>query len=437
MINDIFRALTVGQPWPPATEKVRIERYQQETWLRDSKYSLLWSDRWGYIKGDPASQVNIGPNFPLLATKKVADTMLYQPPTFTCEYETTQDELNDYLDLINIDDILQKAVWDMSSHGHAIMAITGDMDEPTVKVIPPHNWFSLDSDKNMIVDIYNTAENRRTLQCTLYMGDIIIAVAVTLEGTIAGTWSISSVSEPMILTLPQSMNMVYVAHNCASSEDLIGKSDYTDDIFYMMKSLAMRYRHRSSILSRHADPSVIGPLEYMVNDPITGEPVFKSGGRYFPYESVLEQKAPEMKYLTWDGQLSAVENEISDLAMALLKVLELPPVALANDLAAASSGTALRLQMSPLLMKAARFRTSLNAVLPRMLQDALYLRGYDTGRIKITWRDGLPIDPMEEAQRLELLTRSMIYSPEQSLAELGHNDTKIQEIITDNAAKIL
>jgi hypothetical protein len=93
--------------------------------------------------------------------------------------------------------------------------------------------------------------------------------------------------------------------------------------------------------------------------------------------------------------------------------------------------------MTPLLTKAARWRTALDGVFPTTLRAALLQQGVNTGEVNIIWRDGLPVDPLEEATRLQTLVGSMIYSPEQALQELGHDDESILQIITDSAAKVL
>jgi hypothetical protein len=430
-----------GEPWPPKTEVARIDRYTLENNIRSSSFSKVFTDRRSYVAGDPRTQVSYGPNYPLLATKKTTDALLYQPPQFVAELEESDSSLQVWLRENNILSLLQEAIWDISAHGHTVLRI----DENTGKllVVSPSAWIPVyDIDGSLYANIvWNTYKDgdKTALLARVCQDGIITYKHFELAGTLLGF----TIGAPMefdetVVQTRLPINNVQIIHNSKGTDSQLGVSDYTDDVIGLTKSLALRYKHRAEILDRHADPNIVGPLEYMVSDPITGEPLFKSGGRYFPYESSLEQKAPEMQYLTWDGQLAAVENEILDMTTVILRMLELPPAAMANETAsAATSGTALRLQMAPLLTKAARWRTALDGVLPTTLRAALLQQGINTGEINIIWRDGLPVDPLEEASRLQVLVSSMIYSPEQALQELGHDDESIQQIITDSAAKVL
>jgi hypothetical protein len=391
------------------------------------------------MMGDPRNMVKYGPNYPLLATKKTTDALLYQPPEFVAELEESQKALDTWLKNHNLIATLQEAIWDISAHGHAVLLLQSS----GISVVNPLNWIPVydmfgEISYHVIFNVVKTDNEHTQLYVVSYFEGFMVMQGFELTGGLQGYTMGDPLYEPFFLPSNLPINMVQIVHNSKGSDAALGKSDYSDDVIGLTKSLALRYKHRAEILDRHADPNIIGPLEFMVSDPITGEPLFKSGGRYFPYENVLDQKAPEMQYLTWDGQLSAVENEILDMTTVLLRMLELPPAAMANETAsAATSGTALRLQMAPLLTKAARWRTALDGIIPNLLRAALVLQAVNTGEINIIWRDGLPVDPLEEATRLQLLVSSMIYSPEQALEELGHSDESITRITRDTAAKIL
>jgi hypothetical protein len=126
-------------------------------------------------------------------------------------------------------------------------------------------------------------------------------------------------------------------------------------------------------------------------------------GNYFARESADD--AP-VEYVTWDGQLSAAFTQVEKLVNFLYTISEMGPALLGSDdmkVGTATSGTALRLRMISPLAKVARIRMHMDPAVKKAIQlcsqlggkDVIDLSGTD---ISITWRDGLPSDPMEEAQ---------------------------------------
>ena len=123
------------------------------------------------------------------------------------------------------------------------------------------------------------------------------------------------------------------------------------------------------------------------------------GGRYFPLNA--DESPPQ--YITWDGQLTAAFQEISELMDMFYLTSETSRAAFGQlDAGQITSGAALRRLMMAPLAKVNRIRLRFDPRLKDVIMTAAMLASVNGGQdavpdsISIEWRDGLPEDPAEQ-----------------------------------------
>jgi hypothetical protein len=175
--------------------------------------------------------------------------------------------------------------------------------------------------------------------------------------------------------------------------------DYTD-IDSIMSELLVRLGQIARILDKHADPTVTGPMSALERNE-AGKWVLKLGG-YIPRD---DKNDAEAKYITWDGHLDANFNMIEQLINMLHAISEMGSQLLGdkNEDGGALSGTALRFKMVSPLAKVKRVSMRLKPALEKAIILCSKLGGDDVvdlskTSVSVTFLDGLPNDPKEEAE---------------------------------------
>ena len=111
------------------------------------------------------------------------------------------------------------------------------------------------------------------------------------------------------------------------------------------------------------------------------------------------------EYMTWDGKLEAAEKQIDRLIELIFYISETSPAAFGMDkLSAQESGAALKKRLMRTLAKVNRKKLYADPAIKDVLEIAQMLDvewaggSYEVERPTITWADGLPDDPKEEAE---------------------------------------
>lgn len=133
--------------------------------------------------------------------------------------------------------------------------------------------------------------------------------------------------------------------------------------------------------------------------------VFAKVGDYFPCDS--DTVKPE--YLVWDASMDANFKQIELLTNQLYTISEMGSAVfgdLTNKAGDVPSGSALRrLMMSP-LAKARRIANRFDPILKKIISASAGILGVEIApeEITITWHDGLPADPAEDAEIMSVRT---------------------------------
>jgi hypothetical protein len=189
--------------------------------------------------------------------------------------------------------------------------------------------------------------------------------------------------------------LVVWINNKLSSERYYGQSDYKPSIISLIESLELLFAQRAEVLAKFTSPTPVVPESATVFDHSKKEWVYKPG------QAIITKPGdPSPSLMVWQAELGAVDRAIEQSMDQLLQMLQLSRVLLAGQgQGTAESGTALRIRLIPTLSKVSKYARAAEKAIPKVLNLWSQLHGPEIPLEKITvnLQDGIPDDPMEEA----------------------------------------
>lgn len=411
--------LEVGQEWPPASERARLDQYCDNALLFDGEHPAVFQDWYRLLRQDQRATLEIVVNLTKRVSTLWADLLVGEPPRFSAVDEDSAEQ--DAIDRLVNDNELATTMYelalDISRFGDGLLLIRLEPGRSAIiEAISPQVWFPVVSPVNVrditahvlgwTYDLGSGREKRTYLRAQVHTAGRIEHRLYELgQGRIRQQLDGAAV-EPGWVDVEQTgvtRPLVIQAPGLRTSNQLHGMDDY-GDIISIVQEMSARVAQISRILDKHADPSMYGGAENTRVDPKTGETaVDAAGGAYY----VVQDGEQPPGYVTWDGQLTAAFTELEQLLELFYITSETTPAAFGQLKAGlAESGSALkRLLLAP-LAKVNRIRLRMD---PRIRQ-AIRLAGElerrngrgtpEIGEITIGWNDGLPED-IREAVQLE------------------------------------
>ena len=469
-----LEVLSVGQPWPPACEKTRMEAYKDDRALLSGAHHDVFADIVRLIQKDRRrTQTYIALAHPRRIVKAFGDMVLGEAPTIKVkgvdEVEPSegedvespaQEQVESYVEEMDLLHEAHQSLVDMQSLGEGVLKVTlKDCGvaglRPRITATDPCIWYPVvsDEDKQDVVSHILAwtwdckGEDRKTTRLlkaethepgivTTYTGTIRGGKIDTLELVAALDASGKPIANPVMTLVDECL--VVPMFNFRSTCDSTGTSDF-NDLMPILAEMEVRLYLIASILDKHSDPKLYGPRSLVEQDPATGEAVATNT------DLILvdaDEKPPG--YVTWEGQLTAAYHELDFLAEQALFVMEATPAMFGNIQGTVTSGAALKRLLIAPLMKASRLRNRLDVALTKALTLASQLHATVEGSgavvfsdVSIEWQDGLPEDPMETATIHSLLVTSKIESIEDAVrAVFGvEGDELVQRMARLDAAK--
>lgn len=411
--------LSTGQPWPPECECERMEMYHHNKELFEGEHAEVYREDLKRIERvignfDEVISYPVIINFHKLMTLKTADLLLGEPPQISAgdtgsKEQTSVETIEKNSDLLNT---MYMSAIDISRYGDGILNIRSAGEHGIIDITQPHYWYPVVSPDNVkeitnhvLAWCYETGNGDKTnryLKARVHYKGYYDEKVYHLDGSTIGTLMTSQ----RVQTKLDDFAIVPIS-NVSTSDRITGIDDYTD-IDSIVSELIVRVSQVSRILDKHAAPSMQGPMTALEQDPETGQWRLKTG-TYFPRDSSDD---PEVAYITWDAQLTANFTQIEKLVNFLYTVSEMGSAVfgdLSNSTGQVPSGSALkRLMISP-LAKVNRIRMRFDPAIKKAIKLCSQLGGKGIVNltdvdISITWQDGLPGDPTEEANIINLRT---------------------------------
>ena len=421
MLTDLS-FLEQGQKFPPESEAARLEMYEINRALFETKHSDVYKKQLERIERvignfDQVISYQVLFNFQKKMSLKVADLLLGEPPQITASKETEQATIDAIKKKSDLDNTSYETAIDISRYGDGLLYVRQDPKDGAgiIDITQPSAWFPVVSPDNVkdvthhvLAWVYTTGSGdskRKHLKAMVHEKGAYEIRQHELEGTTIGREE----AVPERFLLPLDDFAVIQIPNVITSDRATGLDDYTD-IDSIVAELMVRVGQVARILDKHADPSMYGPESALERDPKTGRWSLKAGS-YFIAENDAGNAAP-VGYIVWDGQLEAAFKQIDRLINMLYTISEMGS-ALFGDMndktGAAPSGTALRRLMISPLAKVNRIRMRFDPALKKAIRLCSMIGGPGITSLKdtelsIKWADGLPGDPMEEATIIDLRT---------------------------------
>lgn len=354
-------------------------------------------------------------NYQKLLSLKVADLLLGEAPTITAGKEGSAEQLTVDLIATNTDLIntAYEAAIDVSRYGDGLFYVYPEEGSGQIDVTQPPIWFPIVSDMNLKKILYHvlawtyevgTGDQKRThLKVHIHEKGRY----TEREYLLSNRNIEKQIVDDVVVQTGLSDFAVIQVPNVLTSDRVHGMDDYSD-IDSIISELLVRLGQISRVLDKHADPSVEGPSSALEKDPQSGEWVLKMG----KFISRDDKDDPETKYIVWDAQMDANFKIIEQLINFLHAISEMGSSLLgdkAESDGAAPSGTSLRFRLISPLAKVKRIAMRFEPALIKAIKLCSQLKGNGAidltdVPISITWNDGLPNDPKEEADIIALRT---------------------------------
>lgn len=430
MNPDEISFLQIGEPWPPRNEIPRLQRYAHNKNLFTGEHAKVYQDWVRMLREDQKATLELTVNFPGAISKLFADLLFGEMPSYVADDddEEWQAWIDDFVKSNQLNKLNYTAALAQSYRGEALfkLRLVEGKERAKVDIIPASIWFPVvDPDNVSEIQAHVLAWTKEVERKTTFgreQKDKYLRAEIHTPGlishrlyrldkdNISGRVDMrelydnpppddeeTGVDAPLIVHIP----------NLEIDDTVYGVDDYmeADTLF---QELDIRLAQIARVLDKHTDPDIYGPpgIDGRV-DPITKEPITRAGGKYI---EVQREDVPPA-YLVWDAQLEANFKFIDRILQGLYIATDTNAAAFSLvEGGSFPSGAALkRLLMRPLARtnrKRLYFDPALKElfVLAAELERANGRKAPEGLVVAIEWKDGLPDDPMEQAQIEQLRT---------------------------------
>ena len=400
-----------GRPWPPedADEAARLKEHAFMRQIYNGLHEKVFPRYIAYLadQSKDSKKQKIILDWPELATDSYINLLLGEEP------EIVAGSRDDLPDLPN-----DQAFIDVSRYGIGLYEVS----DAGIQALNPENCYIVVSPGNIQLPqafvFFHTWKEKEAQKEIEYVkftvhrpGNIQHLVYLISSG--AGlTKSEKKLSGPLPLgdfpayaglevdaegyQFPPVEDMLVVAvNNKLSSERYYGQSDYKPSIISLIESLELLFAQRAEVLAKFTSPTPVVPESATVFDHSKEEWVYKPG------QAIITKPGdPSPSLMVWQAELGAVDRAIEQSMDQLLQMLQLSRVLLAGQgQGTAESGTALRIRLIPTLSKVSKYARAAEKAIPAVLHlwSQLHLPEIPIEEIEVKLKDGIPDDPMEEA----------------------------------------
>lgn len=418
MLTDLS-FLQTGQPWPPKSERARLDTYAANRKLFEAEHAEVFKDSVRRVLRSAeesglmeAASFELCVNYFRLISVTTAGMLFNRFPALVAgkEQDTeAMDILQSIDDRSDLQEVFYAVALDASRYGDGLLYVRRENGKGVIDIARADCWFPVVDAANIrrvlyhvLATAYRQGDNS-FLRAEIHSPGSIEIRDYRMEGASIGQQIGQSIEKTGLDTFS-----VFPVSNLRPSDRVHGIDDY-NDVQSLVCELEVRMAQINRILDKHTNPSMQGPREALtvITDEESGEAreVFIPGG-YFVNGNGESTQA--ISYLTWDAQLSANFEQIKNLERLIRVISEMG--ALLSDMSdkagAVPSGAAMRRMLYSTISKISRLRNRFTPAIRKAIQAAAMMSGTPLGDkpIYIKWPDALPRDPQEQAQIAALRT---------------------------------
>lgn len=412
--------LDIGKPFPPPCAANRLERYRENKEIFEDDYESVYEEQWKRIErvigniNDVVGYAVIA-NYQKLMSIKTADLAFGETPNITVSDNEKQAVIDNIIIDTDLQNYLYMSALDLSRYGDSLIIPTAD---GKIDVVSPAMWFPVVDQFNVrkfyyhvfaFVYLIDTKKKTYGLKVQIHAPEKPRECeerVYLLQGQMGSFIIKKDLSKRKEMKIPTRLDIcpVFRVSNMLTSDRLFGIDDYRS-VDSLVAELMVRISQVSKVLDKFSHPSMCGPQSALKWNDITQQYELKFSD-YFVCDT---EESPKPECITWDANLDANFKQIELIINQLYTISEMGSVLLgdpSNKAGQVASGTALRrLMMSP-LAKAKRLTNRYTNPLKQILCVLAKSHGVDIlpSEITITWNDGLPADPAEDAEIANIRT---------------------------------
>ena len=464
MLTDLT-FLDRGKPWPPTSEKERLDTYMANRLLFEAEHAKVFKESLARVVRSTENLGLVVPtsfelciNYFKLITVTTAGMLFNKAPGIVAGKEKDPDTMmlvQDIDDRSDLQDILYACAMDASRYGDGLLYVHRDeTGRGVIDISRPDCWFPIVDAANLRRILYHVLavpyekqiqvmglqRTQKYLRVEIHSAGSVEVRDYQMQenaiGPMVGTARIEQTGIDGFAIIP--------VNNLRPSDRVHGIDDY-NDIQSLVDALEVRLAQIDRVLDRHTDPTMQGPEEALTDyeNPDTKERqrVFIPGKFFIKSVGGV---GDEISYVTWEAHLAANFTYIERI-ISLIRIVSEMGVLLSDmtdKQGAVPSGAAMRRMLYSAIGKISRLRNRFTPAIKKALTAAAALSGVDLKDkpIYIDWPDVLPRDPLEQAQIADVRTgNKQTQSVKRAIMELDDLDeddaeTELQIILDEQAA---
>ena len=400
--------LQPGELWPPADSAERLKKYDDHYKLFRGRHGEIegYKQAFSLLKRDDDSIIELIVNFPGSLSILFADLLVGEPPRFNSADEQSQKWLDEFIDRHKLTQKIYTGALAQSYRGEAILKLRLIDGKAKLSLVPASYWFPVVDPSEVTEALGHVfawtvkVDGKDYLRAEIHFPGSVHQRVFILNGNIIG----DSVDPKVIgIDLPPDQAtgvnemLACVVPNLELDNSLYGADDYAD-ADTLFQQLDLRLAQIAKVLDKHTSPGMYGP-DSGIHTDIDGSSYAMADN----YITVPQGEQPPA-YLTWDAQLTANWEYLRELYDALFIATGTNRAAFGLlDGTNALSGSALKKVLMRTLSKTSRKRAYWDSALKYIIPLAARLENANGGEgqdfwLDIDWQDGLPNDPLEDAQ---------------------------------------
>ena len=431
-----------GKPFPPAAEFDRLERYKNNRLLFEDEHAEVYKEQFKRIErviGNFNDIVSYGVvfNYQKLMSLKIADFVFGTPPDITVSDDKKQAVIEKIIFDTDFFNKLYMSVIDISRYGDSILQVSEKNNKARLDVTSPKYWFPVVNNDNIKEFMYHVFAWKYIIDSEKKKYGLAVQIHKPDEPDFCEIqryeYNGGNIGSKIVDTEKNQLEKtfgvcpIFTISNTPTSDSCFGIDDYAS-VDSIISELIIRVSQVCKVLDKFSSPSMSGPQSAMQFNQQSGRWELRMGD-FFARTSSDD---PEPKMITWDANMEANFKVIELLTNQLYTISEMGSAVfgdLSHSTGTVASGTALRRLMISPLAKARRISRQYDTTIKNIISlcAKIYGENIEPTEISIKWHDGLPSDPKEEAEIMNIRTGSKAtlsrYTAIRRMDNLSDSDT--------------